>query len=199
MPKTAIRIGPLDHGRPMSLAAFEHAEVQEGYLYELSRGVIIVSDVPNKPHLAMVTAIKRQVNAYDLAHEGTIHTIATGSECKILLASMESERHPDLAIYKTPFPEEDNFWPVWVPEIVIEVVSPESEHRDYEEKREEYLLFGVREYWIVDADRQEMLVLQPSGDHWRERPIRPPRLYKTRLLPGLEFSCAPVFQAAEES
>src|SRR5438105_11148572 len=83
----------------------------------------------------------------------------------------------DLAIYKTPFPEEENFWPVWVPEIVIEVVSPGSEHRDYEEKREEYLLFGVRidrtHVWTRHANG----LLLRSGDHWKKRTIRPPRLY----------------------
>ena len=46
MSTQTIKIGPADHGRRMSLADFEHAEVQEGLLYELGRGVIIVSDVP---------------------------------------------------------------------------------------------------------------------------------------------------------
>jgi hypothetical protein len=36
--KTALKIGPHDHGRRMSLQEFEPVQVQEGYLYELSRG-----------------------------------------------------------------------------------------------------------------------------------------------------------------
>jgi hypothetical protein len=59
MPKTAIKIGPHDRGRRMSLEDFDHAEGQEGYLYELSRGVITVMDVPNPRHLAQVNAIRR--------------------------------------------------------------------------------------------------------------------------------------------
>lgn len=38
MLKAAIKVGPADHGRQMSLADFDHAEVQEGYFYELGRG-----------------------------------------------------------------------------------------------------------------------------------------------------------------
>ena len=38
MGKTLIKIGPADHGRPISLEEFEHAKVQEGYLYELAGG-----------------------------------------------------------------------------------------------------------------------------------------------------------------
>src|SRR5215831_987701 len=99
--KTAIKVGPQDHGRRMSLADFDHAEVQEGYLYELGRGVIVVSDVPGPRHLAQIIAIRRQLSAHDLAHPGKIYGIVGGHECKLLLPSFESERHPDVAIYKT--------------------------------------------------------------------------------------------------
>ena len=153
-------IGPQDHGRRMSLAEFEPAEVQPGYCYELGRGVVIVSDVPARRHLAQVMALRRQLHAYDASSPGQIHTIAAGSECKILLADLESERHPDIVVYKNPPPEEEGDWAGWIPEIVIEVVSPGSEQRDYVEKREEYLAFGVREYWIADAGRQEVLILR---------------------------------------
>jgi Uma2 family endonuclease len=196
MPKTVVRIGPNDQGRRMSLDEFEPAEVQEGHLYELGRGVVVVSDVPNPRHLAQVTALKRQLAAYDLAHPHTLYAVAGSGECKILIADAESERHPDLALYKTP-PPEDDVWATWIPEVVIEVVSPGSEHRDYEEKREEYLRFGVREYWIVDADRREVLVLRRSRGRWAERVLRPPQVYTTRLLPGFEFACGLVFEAAD--
>jgi Uma2 family endonuclease len=181
----------------MSLAEFEHAEVEEGRLYELSRGVITESDVPNPPHLAQVIAIRRQLNAYDLEHPGRIYAVASGSECKILVTGLESERHPDLAVYKTP-PHSDveDVWASWVPEIVIEVVSLGSEERDYGEKREEYLQFGVQEYWIANAERQEELVLRRAGGRWTERILRPGDTYRTRLLPGFEFACGPVFEAA---
>jgi Uma2 family endonuclease len=99
-------------------------------------------------------------------------------------------------VYQTPPPAQENDWAAWIPEIVIEVVSPGSEQRDYVEKREEYLAFGVREYWIVDADRQELLILQRSRGRWSPRIVRPPEVYRTQLLPGFEFACEQVFQAA---
>jgi Uma2 family endonuclease len=200
MPTQTIRIGPADHGRRMSLADFEHAEVQEGHLYELGRGVIIVSDVPNPIHLAQFLAIRRQFSAYETAQPGRLYGVMGGAECKIVLTALESERHPDLAIYKTPLPAgEEDVWAVWIPEIVIEIVSPGSEQRDYEEKREEYLQFGVQEYWIVDAERQEVLILRRAGGRWREKIVRPPETYRTRLLPGFEFACEPIFEVARSA
>jgi Uma2 family endonuclease len=189
-------IGPEDHGRAMTLAEFDRAEGRPGYRYELGRGVVTVVDVPDPKHLAQLTAIRRQLAAYDLAHPGRIHTLGAGGECKILVPGLESERHPDLAVYKTPPPEGENVWAVWVPEVVIEVVSPGSELRDYHEKRQEYFDVGVKEYWIFDARRQEMLVLRRGRGQWTERTIRAGKTYTTRLLPGLEFDCTPVFEAA---
>jgi Uma2 family endonuclease len=196
MSTQTIKIGPADHGRRMSLADFEQVEVQEGRLYELGRGVIIVSDVPGPRHLVQINAIRRQLHAYDLQYSGRIYSIAGGSDCKILLADLESERHPDMAIYKNPPPEGEDFWASWIPEIVLEVISPGSEPRDYVEKREEYLRFGVREYWIVDADREEVLILRRSGGRWLERVLRATDSYHTRLLPDFEFRCEPIFAAA---
>jgi Uma2 family endonuclease len=198
MGKTLIKIGPPDHGRPMSLAEFEHAKVQEGYLYELSRGIITVSDVPNRLHMRQLNAVQDQLYLYKLTHPGRIHAINAGSDCKLLVPAFESERHPDLSLYLTESPpiEDATLWRHWFPEIVIEIVSPSSRKRDYEEKPEEYLRLGAKEYWIVDGRKKVMVVMRRVRNQWVESTIKPPDLHRTRLLPGLEFSCEAVFQAA---
>ena len=197
MPKTTIRVGPADHGQPMSLDDFEHAEAAEGYRYELARGVVVVTDVPKPKHLRILHAIRKQIGAHDLAHPGTIHMIAGGGECKVLVDGYQSERHPDLAVYKTEPPSEgDEVWGQWVPELVVEIVSKGSAQRDYQEKREEYLAFGVKEYWIVDPAKAAMLVLRRYRGRWTERAVGPADVYETPLLPGLRFECGPVFAAA---
>jgi hypothetical protein len=81
MGKMVVKVGPSDHGRRMSLQEFDKAEVQEGYLYELGRGVIVVSDVLAPRHLPMVNVIRRQLMAYDQANPGRIYCSASGSEC----------------------------------------------------------------------------------------------------------------------
>ena len=42
-----------------------------------------------------------------------------------------------------------------------------------------------------------MVVLKRSKGEWNEQSIKPPKVYKPNLLPGLEFSCKKVFEAAE--
>ncbi len=85
---------------------------------------------------------------------------------------------------------------MWIPELVVEVVSRGSEDRDYVEKRDEYLAFGVKEYWIIDAQRKQMLVLRRFRGRWKEQTVSPGDVYQTALLPGLRFDLDAVMQAA---
>jgi len=45
------------------------------------------------------------------------------------------------------------------PRLVIEVVSPNQENRDYRDKRFEYAARGISEYWIVDPLQQQITIL----------------------------------------
>ena len=65
---------------------------------------------------------------------------------------MISGRNPDVAVVLHKTPKDPRGWRP--PILVMEVVSKGSEahERDYVTKREEYLAFGIREYWIVDPD-----------------------------------------------
>ena len=199
MTRVVTRIGPADDGRPMSLDEFDRAEGQEGYRYELSRGIITVTDVPDLEHQAQVATAYEQFVLYSAAHRGTVYRVIEGNSAKILLADLQSERHPDLVLYKSRPLDRENVWATWVPDLVIEVVSPSSRRRDYEQKPEEYLAFGIREYWIIDYEKREMLVLRRSGGRWVRKVIREQDVYEPKLLPGLRFELAPVFAAADET
>lgn len=102
------------------------------------------------------------------------------------LPGMVSDRYPDQAIYLDPEVKGPKVWTRWMPHIVVEVVSPGGEDRDYVEKREEYLRVGVREYWILDAEQRRMHVLVRAGDVWEESIVAEADVYRTELLPGLE-------------
>lgn len=193
---TKIIVGPSDHGRRMTLDEFDTAEGVEGRLYELSRGEVIVTDVPNPPHLRTLDALRQQLVAYQASHPSVIYGLYGGAECKLLIGPTESERHPDLAVYKTPAPTDDSsVWSIWVPHIVVEIVSPDSADRDYVEKAEDYLLFGVAEYWIVDASRGTITVHIRMRGRWQKRELRAADRYTTHVLPGFELVAAAVLPA----
>jgi len=70
------------------------------------------------------------------------------------------------------------------PDIAVEVVSRESRHRDYDDKRRLYEEAGVGEYWIIDPiqKRVEFLVLEEG--RYQLAPLEENRLFRSRALPG---------------
>jgi Uma2 family endonuclease len=55
------------------------------------------------------------------------------------------------------------------PDLIIEIISPDSGSRDWREKFFDYQAAGVREYWIVDpmAQTVEAHVLEAAGNYVR--------------------------------
>lgn len=196
MTKLATMIGPSDHGRRMSLDDFDTAEAQEGRRYELSRGVIVVTDVPNPPHGPVLQRLRVALDIYYASNPGVIQYVFLGTDCKLLIEDTQSERHPDLAVYKTAMPGADStIWSFWVPEIVVEVVSEESAHRDYVEKADDYLRFGVHEYWIIDPIKGSMTVHRRTKGRWQLRELKPGDTCATHLLPGFVLNVSHVLGA----
>ncbi len=55
------------------------------------------------------------------------------------------------------------------PDFVIEVISPETKRKDYFKKLEKYENAGVREYWILDPYKKQLLVFFFEGDIYAQR------------------------------
>lgn len=68
------------------------------------------------------------------------------------------------------------------PLLVVEVVSPKQENRDYRYKRSEYAARGIAEYWIVDPMQQKVTVLE-----WVEG------LYEEKVYQGKSKILSPLF------
>ena len=187
MTQMSVLITPRDQGTRMRLEDFARAEGEPGHLYELAKGVIQVVEVPSFRHGQVVDAIDAQLQVYRVGHPGVIEYLAGGAECALRLPGMQTERHPDRAVYLTPPPDSHQPWDRWAPDIVIEVVSPGHEKRDYEEKPNDYLAAGVREYWIIDPQANRMTVLARRGDVWDRQVVPADGTYQTSLLPRFQL------------
>jgi Uma2 family endonuclease len=70
------------------------------------------------------------------------------------------------------------------PDLVIEIVSPDSVERDYEKKREQYQRFKVPEYWIIDEEEKSVLLLRRNR-RGRYQEIPPRRgIFRSEVLTG---------------
>ncbi len=117
-------------------------------------------------------------------HPNVIYRYGGPAEFQLLLPTMRSGRNPDVAVVlkaKSKSVREDR-----PPSLVVEVVSRgrDAQKRDYLTKREEYLAYGIEEYWIVDPIKKRVVVLIRDGDAWVERVFSGNQKAQGLVLPG---------------
>lgn len=201
MATVKLRIGPADHGRPMTLDEFHEAEEQPGYFYELARGVLEVCEVPGDDHAQIVDNLHLAFDSYRLQHPRRIRRIAHGSDIRLIIPELETGRHPDLAVV---FPGASlNSRGRQQPRIVCEVVSPgaRARRRDYDEKSEEYLWLSIEAYWIIDPEKRQVTVRTrketPEGPAWSDRTFTGDEVIVSALLPGFQGTVSSLWKDVE--
>ncbi len=87
-------------------------------------------------------------------------------------------------------------------DLIVEVVSPSDRdrERDLVEKRADYALTGVREYWIIDPESESIsvLTLPPGGGEYVEHGVfRIGQTATSVLLPGFHIDVDACFAAGK--
>ncbi len=194
---STLKIGPADHGRKMTLDEFLDAEETEGYRYELARGVLEVTEIPSDSHGGLQWFLIATLAAFDREHPGLIRRVGGGDSTRLWLPGLVSSRHPDVAVVLRNAPKD------WrdhrIPSLVMEIVSKgrEARDRDYVTKREEYLAYGLLEYWIVDRFERKVTVLVRRGDIWHEQVFTGDQTAEGQFLPGFSVRLTELWAAAE--
>jgi Uma2 family endonuclease len=177
-----------DHGRTMTLDEFIAAQPVEGYRYELVRGHLFAEDIEPDIHGQVVSNLYWITCRHDQLQPGMILRVGGGANFLLCRPETESALRPDLGVVLRNAARDTTGHRK--PALVAEVVSATSAKRDYRIKREEYLAFGILEYWIVDLPMRKMTVLVRHGDVWVERPCVEGQPIPSVVLPGLESTVA---------
>ncbi|MBA4030637.1 MAG: Uma2 family endonuclease [Planctomyces sp.] len=110
-------------------------------------------------------------------------------------------REPDL-VFATPSRVNDLAKPSDGADLVMEVVSgsPSDRNRDYIDKRNDYALAGIAEYWIVDPERELITVLRlptGGGEYVVAGEFSPGNVAVSTYLPGFVIDVAACFAAGQ--
>ncbi len=85
------------------------------------------------------------------------------------------------------------------PLLVVEVVSPQQENRDYRYKRTEYAGRHIPEYWIVDPIAQKITVLEWVEGLYEEQVYEGEGAIASPLFPALTLTATQVLSAGRSA
>jgi Uma2 family endonuclease len=177
-------LGPDSSGALLTAAEFDAAEFEEGWRYELIHGVLVVSPAALRKERDPNEELGHWLRNYQEGHPRGAALDATFYEETVI--SPTERRRADRVIYaglgRPPREAE-------TPSIVVEFVSAGKRNliRDYEEKRDEYLALGVREYWIIDRFARRLTVYRQTSTSSVKLVVGEGDVYTTPLLPGFEL------------
>ncbi|MDE7425599.1 MAG: Uma2 family endonuclease [Lachnospiraceae bacterium] len=128
----------------------------DGERAELIDGKIYYMAPPSRTHQKISMFLSNEISGYIKSNNG---------ECEIYAAPFAVFLNKDDMNYVEPdisvicdTSKLDDKGCHGAPDWVIEIVSPSSKTRDYMTKLFKYRTAGVREYWIVDPDKQMVMV-----------------------------------------
>ncbi len=182
---TTVRIIP--NRTPADLRAFP-----EGTLAQLIDGTLVMAPAPTTYHQRIVSRLDRTLGVFvedeelgeafvspidvflDDSHQVQPDLVFVAADRRHLVSKRGIEGAPDL---------------------VVEVLSPSTGYYDLTQKREAYERTGVREYWIVDPERQsvEVLALEDDGYRTAVKAAREGRVASV-LLGGFEVDLNRLFE-----
>lgn len=136
----------------------ERAELIDGRIYYMAP--------PNTSHQRIVHFFDREIGNYIQGKKG---------ECEVFPAPFavflnENNKNyvePDISVICDKSKITDKGC-LGAPDWVIEVVSSGSRAMDYYKKLFKYRTAGVREYWVVDSEKQMITVYDFEGDNMTE-------------------------------
>ena len=134
----------------------QRVELIDGYFYTMLS--------PTFGHQSIAGEIHRQIANYIMDN---------GVSCRPFIAPVDVQLdcdnktmvEPDVGIV-CDTSKIKRFGIYGAPDFLVEVISPSTKKRDYTLKLSKYIEAGVREYWIVDAAQEKILVYFFESDNY---------------------------------
>jgi len=178
----------------MSIDEYLSADLPEGHRYELVAGAAKVTPIPEARHDLIVNAFYSHFVFYRERQPKMVGHLS--QRLGVIVPHRGTVRQPNLGIYPPDSSpgRSGRTWRDSTPLVVVEVVSPGQEVRDYDDKRRDYWEAGVGEYWIADPQRKTLNVLSRRRSDWVEQTFGASETYRPTALPGLDIPVGELFQ-----
>lgn len=163
----------------------------DGILYELLDGALVTRAAPTFRHQRVVSGLDRLFAPIEEAGHGIV---VLGPFDVVF--DQYNMTLPDLIFVRSERQEiVTDTGCHGAPDLIVEVVSPTSVERDWEDKRRTYERFGVRSYWIIDFIGQTTLhrLDLVDGRYVERQPLHPGDALTSSLFPGVALDIGRLF------
>lgn len=132
----------------------ERAELIDGHMYMMAP--------PSRKHQKISMELSSIIREYIRSHKGKCEVYAAPFAVYLDERS-NTYVEPDISVICDSDKLDDRGCK-GAPDWIIEIVSPASKKMDYLLKLLKYRLAGVKEYWIVDPEKNRVIVYNFTGD-----------------------------------
>ena len=195
-----------DEGRYVSLEEYWAKWYENPYpdmdvSYEWNNGILEAKPLPTAPQLELynwfLDLLRRYLNTHDIAKLINLETgfVLTVADTEEPSGERVQVRKPDIGVILNSNPvswgeiEQRHFDGVC--DFIVEAVSDSTRAevlRDTEEKKRDYALGGVKEYYILDPSGEHMHFFRlTSAESYEEIAPDAEGVIRSKTLPGLQF------------
>jgi Uma2 family endonuclease len=143
-----------------------------------------------------------------LIQSGLYHELVRPGRVEVAVPGRPRTRYPDLTVLddvhlsilkkRATIPAD-----VLPPPLVVEVVSPGDEDsanykRDYEDKRDQYANRGIPEYWLIDPDREWVMLGVLTAGRYEFETFRGREVIVSPTFPGLTLMAEQILTAGRK-
>ena len=170
---------------------------------ELFRGLVVkMSPAPNMRHQRILSKLNTDISVYFRNRQSNCLVFPAPFDVRLPLptAKATSEKvdtvvQPDITVVCARS-KLDKQGCKEAPDLVIEILSPGNSKKEMRDKFELYQNAGIPEYWLVDPERETVVIYQLGEDqqYFTKQPFTSEDILKSPLLKGLEIDLDDIFE-----
>ncbi|MCU0238713.1 MAG: Uma2 family endonuclease [Pyrinomonadaceae bacterium] len=183
--ETSNSVAPVINGKNSKISYEEFLRLYDGQHAEYVSGEVFTYMSVTKSHNRLTKFFIRILQSFaEMKNLGEV--FSEPYQMKMRFGDDYIGREPDVFfVSKENSDKLKNTFLEGAADLVIEVISPESRSRDRGDKFYEYETAGVKEYWIIDYERQEVRFYELNNEGIYQLAIIQDKIYYSKVLDGL--------------
>lgn len=169
----------------------EYNELPEGAKYQLIKGKIVEMPSPTETHQRILGDLFINVSTYVKNKNLGIVRFAPLD----VHLDQENVFQPDMLFISNENRHIVKQTIYGAPDLVVEILSPSTAYYDWEEKKEMYAQYGVKEYWIINPEKQYIEIYKNKNLEFEmEVKIKKQGIVVSEVIAGFTFELADLFK-----